>query len=93
MGRAASLYIPDCMPNGTRRVVVTGLGALTPIGLSADAFWDAMMRGESGAAPITYFDTEQFDTKFACELKNFDAADYLDRKQARRQDPFSQYAP
>lgn len=84
------------MQNGTlppgRRVVVTGLGALTPIGLSAEAFWDGMMRGESGAAPITYFDPEDFTTKFACELKGFDAEQHLDRKEARRMDPFSQYA-
>lgn len=80
------------MPQGQRRVVVTGLGALTPIGLSPQAFWDAMMRGESGAAPITYFDTEPFDTKFAAELKGFDPQDYMDRKAARRLDPFSQYA-
>lgn len=79
------------MQNGQRRVVVTGMGALTPIGLSVEAFWDAMMRGESGAAPITYFDTERFDTKFACELKGFDVDNHLDRKQARRLDPFAQY--
>ncbi len=80
------------MQNGLRRVVVTGMGALTPIGLSVDAFWDAMMRGESGGAPITYFDTEAFPTRFACELKGFDVSEYLDRKTARRLDPFSQYA-
>jgi 3-oxoacyl-[acyl-carrier-protein] synthase II len=80
------------MPNQPRRVVVTGMGALTPIGLTVDAFWDAMMRAESGAAPITAFDTEPFDTTFACELKGFDPNDYLDRKQARRLDPFCQYA-
>ncbi|GIV60482.1 MAG: 3-oxoacyl-[acyl-carrier-protein] synthase 2 [Rhodothermaceae bacterium] len=80
------------MPNEKRRVVVTGMGALTPIGLSVEAFWDAMMRGESGAAPITYFDPEPFATKFACELKGFDPLDYLDRREARRLDPFSQYA-
>jgi len=68
------------------------MGALTPIGNDPDSFWDAMMRGESGAAPITYFDTEPFATKFACELKNFDVHDYLDRKAARRMDPFCQYA-
>jgi 3-oxoacyl-[acyl-carrier-protein] synthase II len=77
---------------GRRRVVVTGLGALTPIGLSVDSFWEGMMRGESGAAPITYFDTEPFETKFACELKGFDPQDYMDRKAARRLDPFAQYA-
>jgi len=68
------------------------MGALTPIGNDPDSFWDAMMRGDSGAAPITYFDTEPFATKFACELKNFDVHDYLDRKAARRMDPFCQYA-
>ncbi len=82
--------MPDSLPG--RRVVVTGLGALTPIGLSVPAFWDAMMRGESGAAPLTHFDPEPFATKFACELKGFEASDYLDRKEARRYDPFCQYA-
>ena len=80
------------MANNSRRVVVTGMGALTPIGLSPDAFWDAMMRGDSGAAPITYFDTEPFSTQFACELKNFDIHDFLDKKSARRMDKFCQYA-
>ena len=84
------------MQNGTlppgRRVVVTGMGALTPLGLTTEAFWEGMMRGESGAAPITYFDTEEFATTFACELKGFDAEAHLDRKEARRMDAFSQYA-
>ena len=80
------------MPSRPRRVVVTGMGALTPIGLSVEAYWEAMMRGESGAAPITYFDSEPFDTKFACELKGFDPLEYMDRKAARRLDPFCQYA-
>ena len=75
-----------------RRVVVTGLGALTPIGNSVPDFWDAMMRGESGAAPITYFDPSRLRCQFACELKGFDATDYLDRKEARRMDAFSQYS-
>jgi 3-oxoacyl-[acyl-carrier-protein] synthase II len=75
-----------------RRVVVTGMGAVTPIGLTVDAFWDAMMAGASGAAPIAAFDAEAFDTKFACELKEFDPGDYLDRKIARRLDRFSQLA-
>ena len=79
------------MQNG-RRVVVTGMGALTPLGLSVDSFWEGMMRGESGAAPITYFDTEKFDTKFACELKGFDPTNFMDRKAARRMDRFCQYA-
>jgi len=68
------------------------MGALTPLGLSVDAYWNAMLRGESGAAPIQSFDTEAFATQFACELKNFDPLDYLGRKEARRLDPFSQYA-
>ncbi len=75
-----------------RRVVITGMGALTPIGLSVQEFWDAMMEGESGAAPIKAFDTSKVDTKFACELKDFDVNKYLDRKAARRLDPFAQYA-
>jgi len=78
--------------NGKRRVVVTGLGALTPIGLSVDDFWKSLMNGTSGAAPITYFDTALYDTRFGCELKGFKASDFLDRKTAQRMDPFSQYA-
>jgi 3-oxoacyl-[acyl-carrier-protein] synthase II len=75
-----------------KRVVVTGLGALTPIGNTKDEFWDALVSGKSGAAPITYFDTEKFKTKFACELKNFNATDFFDRKEARKMDRFAQYA-
>ncbi len=75
-----------------KRVVVTGLGALTPIGNTKDEFWNALIGGKSGAAPITYFDTEKFKTKFACELKNFEATDFLDRKEARKMDKFAQYA-
>jgi 3-oxoacyl-[acyl-carrier-protein] synthase II len=75
-----------------RRVVVTGLGALTPIGLNAPDYWDGMMRGQSGGGPITYFDTEPFGTHFACQLKGFDVKDHIDRKEARRMDPFCQYA-
>lgn len=67
------------------------MGALTPIGNTVEAYWDAMMRGESGAAPITYFDPSPFDTKFACELKGYDPLDDMDRKLARRLDPFCQY--
>lgn len=80
------------MSTPSRRVVVTGMGAITPLGLSVDTFWDAMMRSESGAAPITKFDTEAFDTKFACEVHGFDANDYVDRKMARRLDPYAQFA-
>ncbi|WP_452220118.1 beta-ketoacyl-ACP synthase II [Lacinutrix salivirga] len=75
-----------------KRVVVTGLGALTPIGNTIDEYWNALISGKSGAAPITYFDTEKFKTKFACELKNFVATDFLDRKEARKMDRFTQYA-
>ena len=75
-----------------KRVVVTGLGALTPIGNTKDQYWDGLVNGKSGAAPITYFDTEKFKTKFACELKNFNATDFLDRKEARKMDKFAQYA-
>jgi 3-oxoacyl-[acyl-carrier-protein] synthase II len=68
------------------------MGALTPIGLSVEAFWEGMMEGRSGAAPITHFDASTFTTRFACELKGFDPLNYLDRKAARRLDSFSQYA-
>ena len=75
-----------------RRVVVTGLGALTPIGNTKDEYWDGLISGKSGAAPITYYDTDKFKTKFACEVKNFNPADFLDRKEARKMDKFAQYA-
>ena len=75
-----------------KRVVVTGLGALTPIGNTKDEYWNALISGKSGAAPITYFDTEKFKTKFACELKNFNATDFIDRKEALKMDRFTQYA-
>jgi len=78
--------------NGKRRVVVTGMGALTPIGLNIAEYWKNLQAGVSGAARITYFDTAAFDTKFACELKNFKATEYLDRKSAQRMDPFTQYS-
>ena len=74
-----------------RRVVVTGLGALTPIGLSVPEFWDSLVKGVSGTAPITYFDASKAKTQFACELKNFDGSAYFDRKEIRKYDPFSQY--
>ncbi len=75
-----------------KRVVVTGLGALTPIGNSIEEYWNALVSGKSGAAPITYYDTEKHKTKFACEVKNFNIEDYMDRKESRRLDKFSQYA-
>tara|TARA_R100000935_G_scaffold13736_5_gene27688 strand:- start:114469 stop:115722 length:1254 start_codon:yes stop_codon:yes gene_type:complete len=75
-----------------KRVVVTGLGALTPIGNTISEYWDGLKNGKSGCAPITYFDAEKFKTQFACELKNFDSEDHFDRKEARRLDRFAQYA-
>lgn len=75
-----------------RRVVVTGIGALTPIGNTAQAYWEGLKNGVSGAAPITKFDASKFRTQFACEVKDFNADDYLDRKEARKMDPFTQYA-
>jgi 3-oxoacyl-[acyl-carrier-protein] synthase II len=75
-----------------RRVVVTGLGAISPIGNSVDEMWNSLVAGKSGAAPITYFDTTHFVTKFACEVKGFDPLNYMDKKLAQRVDPFTQYA-
>jgi 3-oxoacyl-[acyl-carrier-protein] synthase II len=75
-----------------RRVVVTGLGAFTPLGHNLQETWKALVNGESGAAPITHFDTEKFKTKFACEVKNYNPLDFFDRKEARKLDPYAQYA-
>ena len=75
-----------------KRVVITGLGALTPIGNSIDEYWTSLLNGVSGAAPITHFDASKFKTQFACEVKNFDVLDHIDRKEARKLDQFSQYA-
>lgn len=75
-----------------KRVVVTGMGALTPIGNNLEAYWEGLRTGKSGCAPITYFDTEKFKTKFACELKGYNPQDYFDRKEARKLDRFAQYA-
>ena len=75
-----------------RRVVVTGLGALTPIGNTLSAYWEGLLSGTSGAAPITYFDASLFKTQFACELKGLDPLDHFDRKEARKIDRFAQYA-
>ena len=75
-----------------KRVVVTGLGALTPIGNTKDEFWNALIAGKSGCAPISAFETEHFKTKFACELKNYDVSNFFDRKEARKTDKFAQYA-
>jgi 3-oxoacyl-[acyl-carrier-protein] synthase II len=75
-----------------KRVVVTGMGALTPIGNTLIDYWDALVKGTSGSAPITRFDAEKFKTRFACELKGYDPQTYFDRKEARKMDPFTQYA-
>ena len=76
----------------SRRVVVTGIGALTPIGNNVQDYWNALSNGVSGAAHITRFDASKFKTQFACEVKNFDVTNFIDRKEARRMDPYAQYA-
>lgn len=75
-----------------RRVVVTGLGAFTPLGNNLQDFWEALVNGVSGSDWITHFDTEKFKTKFACEVKDYDPLNYFDRKEARKLDPYAQYA-
>ena len=75
-----------------KRVVVTGLGALTPIGNTVEEYWEGLKNGRSGSAPITYYDTEKFKVKFACELKGYDPQNFFDRKEARKLDRFPQYA-
>lgn len=75
-----------------KRVVVTGLGALTPIGNNIQEYWEGLINGKSGAAPITHFDASNFKTQFACEVKDFNVTDFIDRKEARRLDKFAQYA-
>ena len=75
-----------------KRVVVTGLGALTPIGNTTSEFWQNLIAGQSGAAPITHFDASLFKTQFACEVKGFNVTDFIDRKEARKMDLFTQYA-
>lgn len=75
-----------------RRVVITGLGAITPLGNDVDSFFNGLRKGVSGAGLITHFDTEKFKVKFACEVKNFNTEDFFDRKEARKMDPFTQYA-
>jgi 3-oxoacyl-[acyl-carrier-protein] synthase II len=75
-----------------RRVVITGMGALTPLGNTVNDFWKNLIAGKSGAAPITHFDTTKFKTKFACELKGFDPLNYFEKSEVKKMDPFSQYA-
>ena len=77
---------------GLKRVVVSGLGALTPIGNDIKSYWSGLKSGVSGADNITYFDTTKFKTQFACELKGYDPMDFFDRKEGRKLDRFSQYA-
>ena len=75
-----------------RRVVVTGIGSLTPIGNNLQDYWKALQDGVSGAGPITHFNTENFKTQFACEVKEFQVTDFIHRKEARKMDLFCQYA-
>lgn len=76
----------------SRRVVITGLGAITPIGNTLQEYWDGLANGVSGCAPTTQFDTSKFRTQFSCEVKNFDPTQFIDRKEARRMDRFTQFA-
>ncbi|MGE9311964.1 beta-ketoacyl-ACP synthase II [Niabella sp. CJ426] len=75
-----------------KRVVITGMGALTPLGNTVDEYWNGLINGVSGAAPITQFDASKFRTRFACEVKNFEPTNFLDKKEARKIDRFSQFA-
>ena len=75
-----------------KRVVVTGIGCVTPVGNNPEETWANILAGKSGAAPITHFDTTNFKTRFACEIKNLNVNDYIDRKEARKIDPYAQYA-
>ena len=75
-----------------RRVVVTGIGALTPIGNNLQDYWSALVNGVSGSATITHFDATNFKTQFACEVKGFEVTDFIRNKEARKLDKFSQYA-
>src|SRR5256884_2443661 len=76
--------------NGQRRVVITGIGAVTPLGNDAETSWQRLVAGESGAGPITQFDATDYYVHFACEVKDFDPANWIERKQARRMDRFAQ---
>ncbi len=75
-----------------KRVVVTGLGAITPLGKTVDETWTNLVNGVSGAAPITQFDASKFKTQFACEVKGYDPTEYFDRKEVRKLDLYAQYA-
>src|SRR4028119_1083476 len=76
--------------NGRRRVVVTGIGAVTPLGTTAEEHWENLIAGKSGAGPITLFDASDFPVKFACELKDFDPTEWVEKRKARKMDRFSQ---
>src|SRR6266705_2308647 len=76
--------------NGQRRVVITGIGAVTPLGNDAETSWQRLLAGESGAGPITQFDSTDYHVHFACEVKDFDPSNWIERKQARRMDRFAQ---
>src|SRR5918996_4178881 len=76
--------------NGRRRVVITGMGAVTPLGNDVETTWQNLVAGDSGAGPITQFDASEFTVNFACELKDFDPTVWIERKQARRMDRFAQ---
>lgn len=76
----------------TNRVVITGLGAITPIGIGKDAFWESLIAGKSGVGPITHFDTTDFKVKIAAEVKDFNVADYIDKKEAKRMDRYTHFA-
>ena len=80
------------MNNKRRRVVVTGMGVVTPIGLGIEEFWKNSLDGKSGGGKITSFDAAQYDTKIACEIKGFDPLNYIDKKATNRMDLFTQYA-
>src|ERR687897_336652 len=82
----------DINLNGRRRVVITGVGMVTPLGNDPTSTWESLLAGTSGAGPITHFDTSEYDVHFACELKGFEPTDWMDRKKARRMDRFSQLA-
>ncbi len=84
--------MPESLSLEKRRVVVTGLGAVTPLGNTREAFWEALIAGKSGVAPITLFDPQYLTTHFAAEVKNFDAGALLGKKDARRMDRFAQFA-
>ena len=75
-----------------KRVVVTGMGAVTPVGLNPKETWENLLAGKSGAAPITLFDASKFKTQFACEVKGLDISEYIDRKEARKMDRYTQLA-